>query len=82
MRRKIQRIIRIFEKEKFRWSVESETVSIAVPLNSIIIQNCSVCSLGGCCSSVAERLCAIQAVLGSIPSDDQIFLILYCLKSL
>ncbi len=26
------------------------------------------------------RLCAIQAVLGSIPSGDQIFLILYCLK--
>ena len=31
---------------------------------------------------MAERLCAIQAVLGSIPGGDQIFLILYCLKSL
>ncbi len=27
----------------------------------------------GCHSSVAERLCAIQAVLGSIPGGDQIF---------
>ncbi len=35
----------------------------------------------GCrCSSVAERLCAIQAVLGLIPGGDQIFLILCCLK--
>ncbi len=42
----------------------------------------SVCSPGGCRSSVAERLCAIQVVLGSIPGGDQIFLILYCLKSL
>ncbi len=39
-----------------------------------------VCLPGGCGSSVAERLCAIQAVLGSIPGGDQIFLILYCLK--
>ncbi len=31
-------------------------------------------------SSVAERLCITQAVLGSIPGGDQIFLILYCLK--
>ncbi len=34
----------------------------------------------GCRSSVAERLCVKQAILGSIPSGDQIFLILYCLK--
>ena len=33
-------------------------------------------------SGRSERLCAIQAVLGSIPGGDQIFLILHCLKSL
>ncbi len=30
---------------------------------------------------MAECLCVIQAVLGSIPGDDQIFSILYCLKN-
>ncbi len=29
---------------------------------------------------MAEHLCVKQAVLGSIPGDDQLFLILYCLK--
>ncbi len=28
--------------------------------------------------NLTERLCTIQAVLGSIPGGDQIFLILYC----
>ncbi len=35
---------------------------------------------GSCCCSVAERLCIKQAVLGSIPGGDQLFLILYSLK--
>ncbi len=74
MRRKIQRIIRIFEKREILLVCWEWDCSIAVPLNS----NWSVCSPGGCRSSVAEHLCAIQAVLGS--SDDQIFLILYCLS--
>ncbi len=46
------------------------------------LQGIEFCSLGGfvVASSVAERLCAIQAVLDSIPGGNQIFLILYCLK--
>ncbi len=48
-------------------------------VSGVKIQNWSVCSLAGCLSSAAERLCAMQAVLGSIPGGDQIFLILYCL---
>ena len=54
--------------------------SIGMPLNYPLINSIStelsVCLLAGCRSSVAERLCVMQAVLGSIPSGDQIFLIL------
>ncbi len=66
--KKIQRIITIFgKKENFRWSVESETVAVNTELEC--------CSPAGCHSSLAERLCAIQAVLCSIPGGDQIIFI-------
>ncbi len=37
--------------------------------------------MAGCRSSVAERLCIKQAVLGSIPGADLIFLFLYLKKN-